>query len=49
MQAVDDVLLAFKALLEQLPQDERGRLQRSMGMKMEQLKAEVLELDNLHD
>ena len=30
-------------------EEERGKLQRSMGMKMEQLRAEVELLDTLHD
>lgn len=29
-------------------EEERGKLQRSMGLKMEQLKAEVEQLDHLH-
>ena len=30
-------------------EEERGKLQRSMGLKMEQLKAEVAQLDTLHE
>jgi hypothetical protein len=36
-------------LLESLPEEEKLSLVRSMGLKMEQLKAEVAELDHLHD
>lgn len=37
-RVVDSVLVRWSSLLASLPEDERGRLQRSMGMKMEQLK-----------
>ena len=33
------VLDRYQAVLAKLSEEERGRLQRSMGMKMEQLKA----------
>lgn len=36
---VVQVLTRYQALLDKLGESERGRLQRSMGMKMEQLKA----------
>jgi hypothetical protein len=38
----------WEGLLSQLPEDEAAKLQRSMGLKMEQLKAELKELDELH-
>lgn len=44
-KAVAEVLGLFNGLLARLPESERGAIQRSMGMKMEQLKAEVAQLD----
>ncbi|KAG0585588.1 hypothetical protein KC19_2G023300 [Ceratodon purpureus] len=44
-KAVAEVLNLFNGLLARLPESERGAIQRSMGMKMEQLKAEVAQLD----
>jgi hypothetical protein len=35
---VEECTSKWQALLDKLPEDERGKLQRSMGMKMEQLK-----------
>lgn len=46
---VDAVLADFADVLKSVGDDERGALQRSMGLKMEQLKAELQELDHLHD
>uniref|UniRef100_A0A2P2J6E8 Uncharacterized protein n=1 Tax=Rhizophora mucronata TaxID=61149 RepID=A0A2P2J6E8_RHIMU len=43
--AVKEVLDLFDGLLEKLPESEKTALQRSMGLKMEQLKAELLQLD----
>lgn len=43
--AVNEVLSLFEGLLEKLPEKERGALQRSMGLKIEQLKAELKQLD----
>lgn len=43
--AVNEVLGLFEGLLEKLPEQERGALQRSMGLKIEQLKAELKQLD----
>ena len=37
-KAVAEALDKFNALLDSLSEEERGKLQRSMGMKMEQLK-----------
>ncbi|PSC70456.1 late embryogenesis abundant [Micractinium conductrix] len=48
-QAVAGVLDKYAAVLQRLSEQERGKLQRSMGLKMEQLKAEVADLDTLHD
>lgn len=38
LQATTEVLTMFEDLLGSLDEAERGKLQRSMGMKMEQLK-----------
>lgn len=46
--AVQDVLGRWQDLLGRLPADEQGKLQRSMGLKIEQLRAELKELDELH-
>lgn len=43
--AVKEVLNMFDALLGRLENKEREALQRSMGLKMEQLKAELQQLD----
>lgn len=43
--AVNEVLGLFEKLLAKLPEKEKGALQRSMGLKIEQLKAEVAQLD----
>lgn len=43
--AVNEVVGMFEGLLAKLPEKERGALQRSMGLKMEQLKAELQQLD----
>ncbi len=37
-QAVADAVDKYNSLLGNLDDDERGKLQRSMGLKMEQLK-----------
>lgn len=37
-EAVADALGKYNSLLDSLSEEERGKLQRSMGMKMEQLK-----------
>lgn len=43
--AVKQTLEMFDALLAKLPEAERGAVQRSMGLKMEQLKAELSQLN----
>lgn len=43
--AVKGVLDLFQKLLEKLPDEEKGAVMRSMGLKMEQLKAELNQLD----
>ncbi|KAK9826661.1 hypothetical protein WJX74_008471 [Apatococcus lobatus] len=48
-QAVTACLDLFSSISNQLDEAERGKLQRSMGMKMEQLKEELAQLDTLHD
>lgn len=47
-RAVSEAVGMFDALLSRLPGDEAGRLQRSMGLKMQQLKAELSRLETLH-
>lgn len=42
------MLQRFSGVLERLEESERQRLQRSMGMKMAQLEAELQLLDQLH-
>lgn len=37
-KAVESCLVKWKALLDSVSEDERGKLMRSMGLKMEQLK-----------
>ncbi|OAY23651.1 embryogenesis-like protein [Manihot esculenta] len=44
--AVKEVLDMFEGLLEKLPESEKAALQRSMGLKIEQLKAELQQLDD---
>lgn len=43
--AVKEVLDLFEGLLAKLPESEKGVLQRSMGLKIEQLKAELTQLN----
>lgn len=43
--AVREVLELFEGLLAKLPESEKGALQRSMGLKIEQLKAELQQLN----
>lgn len=47
-KAVGEVLDRWQALLANVSDDEQAKLQRSMGLKIEQLKAELKELDELH-
>ncbi|KAI3760832.1 hypothetical protein L1987_51231 [Smallanthus sonchifolius] len=42
---VKQVLEMYEGLLEKLPEKERGGIQRSMGLKIEQLKAELEQLN----
>ncbi|KAJ8760565.1 hypothetical protein K2173_015232 [Erythroxylum novogranatense] len=44
--AVKEVLDMFNALLAKLPESEKAALQRSMGLKIEQLKAELQQMDD---
>mmetsp|Transcript_11617 Transcript_11617/g.36784 ORF Transcript_11617/g.36784 Transcript_11617/m.36784 type:complete len:136 (+) Transcript_11617:480-887(+) len=41
IKATEECLALYKDLIEKLEPDERGVVQRSMGMKMEQLRAEL--------
>ena len=43
--AVKEVLELFDGLLEKLPEKEKATLRRSMGLKLEQLKAELAQLN----
>nr|AFK48710.1 unknown [Lotus japonicus] len=43
--AVNEVVGMFERLLARLPEKDRAALQRSMGLKIEQLKAELQQLD----
>lgn len=45
-EAVKEVLDLFDGLLAKLPEKERASLRRSMGLKMEQLKAELEQLND---
>ncbi|XP_020582446.1 uncharacterized protein LOC110026036 [Phalaenopsis equestris] len=45
-EAVKSVFDMFEGLLARLPESGRSALQRSMGLKMEQLKAELKQLDD---
>ncbi|KAL4857688.1 hypothetical protein ACK3TF_002119 [Chlorella vulgaris] len=47
-EVVGKVLEGYQQLCAKLSEAERGKLQRSMGLKMEQLKAELEQLDHLH-
>ncbi|KDD76999.1 hypothetical protein H632_c44p1 [Helicosporidium sp. ATCC 50920] len=47
-EAVKKTLDMYGELLALANEDDRARIQRSMGLKMEQLKAEVKQLDSLH-
>ena len=44
--AVTLVLDKYNGLLDRLPEADKGTLQRSMGLKMEQLKAELEQLNS---
>lgn len=43
--AVKEVLDLLQKLMEKLTDEEKGAVMRSMGLKMEQLKAELNQLD----
>ncbi|XP_042483674.1 embryogenesis-like protein [Macadamia integrifolia] len=45
-EAAKVVLDMFQGLLAKLPENERASLQRSMGLKIEQLKAELEQLND---
>jgi hypothetical protein len=47
-KVVDECLDKWTNLLARLPEDEAQRLQRSMGLKIEQLKAEFENVRKLH-
>lgn len=44
--AVKEVVEMFEGLLKKLPESDRGAVQRSMGLKIEQLKAELEQLND---
>lgn len=45
---VAELLLKWQKLLSTLPEEDRSKLQRAMGLKIEQLKAELKGLEELH-
>ncbi len=47
-KVVTACLARWEGLLARLDEEERGRLVRSMGLKMEQLKAEFSTVEKLH-
>ncbi|XP_057794647.1 embryogenesis-like protein [Salvia miltiorrhiza] len=44
-EAVGEVLELYEGLLRRLPEGERASIQRAMGLKIEQLKAELAQLN----
>lgn len=44
-EAVGEVLELYDGLLRRLPESERASIQRAMGLKIEQLKAELAQLN----
>ncbi|KAL5564533.1 hypothetical protein UlMin_027697 [Ulmus minor] len=44
--AVKEVLDLFEGLLAKLPENQKAAIQRAMGLKIEQLKAELQQLDD---
>lgn len=44
-EAVGEVLGLYEGLLRKLPEKERAGIQRAMGLKIEQLKAELEQLN----
>ncbi|KAL3152544.1 hypothetical protein ABBQ32_001572 [Trebouxia sp. C0010 RCD-2024] len=47
-EAVGVITSMYRDIQDTLNEADKGKLQRSMGMKMEQLKAELGQLDELH-
>ncbi|KAG8369268.1 hypothetical protein BUALT_Bualt15G0133800 [Buddleja alternifolia] len=43
--AVGEVLEMYEGLLDKLPESEKAKIQRAMGLKIEQLKAELQQLN----
>jgi hypothetical protein len=48
-ELVGKVLQAFDDVLASVSKERKAELTRSMGLKMEQLKEELKQLDHLHD
>ena len=48
-ECVEKVLGEYYALCDALPEGDRAAFQRANGMKMEQLKAELKQIDHAHD
>ncbi|MDB9925027.1 hypothetical protein OAD67_02070 [bacterium] len=48
-ECVDGTLAMYYKLCEELDEETRGKTQRAMGMKMEQLKAEWGQVEHAHD
>jgi hypothetical protein len=49
LEFVKQVLEDYEGVLKAVSDEEKGKLQRFMGLEMEQLKAELKELNHLHD
>ena len=48
-ECVEQTLALYYALCDELDDETKGKTQRAMGMKMEQLKAEREQIDHAHD
>ena len=48
-EAVESTLAMYYELCESLDEETKGKTQRAMGMKMEQLKAEWSQVEHAHD
>ena len=48
-ECVEQTLALYYALCDELDEETKGKTQRAMGMKMEQLKAEWSQVEHAHD
>ena len=48
-ECVEQTLALYYALCDELDDETKGKTQRAMGMKMEQLKAEWSQVEHAHD